>query len=404
MRTDRSTGDESLGERIKRLRGGLTQRELAEAAGVSVDLIRKLEQGVRHTASISRLHQIARALDVDIAELVGKRNSLPRRGDDEGVLAIRRALTPVDDLITEAVTEAVPLDIAEARRTVDYLWGAYWAGRYELLGSLLPNALTQLRATYRTVPAADRVIAAELLARAYQAAGDTLVHLGHPDAAWLSVREALQAARDGDDPLLYATIRASVSWQLLVAGRYTESEQVATAAAHDIEPTGDAPLPQVSAYGILTVTAATATARAQNPSATDDLLAVSRQMATRLGRDRADHQTTFGPAKVAMLEVDCHVVQERFPQALSAAKTLPRDADLPLATRARHLADVAYSHCQLDHGDTALTTLLTMEQMAPDWIQYQTLPRQIVAELLERQRRVQMPLRQLAQRLGVTSD
>lgn len=92
------------------------------------------------------------------------------------------------------------------------------------------------------------------------------------------------------------------------------------------------------------------------------------------------------------------------PAALTAALTLPRDADLPLASRARNLADVAYSHSQLGHDGAALTTFLTMEQMAPDWITYHTLPRQIVAELLERQRRVPTPLRQLARRLSVTAD
>lgn len=64
----------TVGERIKRLRRGvlLTQDDLAAAAGVSTDLIRKLEQGRRHTASIGSLHRIAAALDVDLGELLGR--------------------------------------------------------------------------------------------------------------------------------------------------------------------------------------------------------------------------------------------------------------------------------------------------------------------------------------------
>jgi transcriptional regulator with XRE-family HTH domain len=54
-----------LGARIRQLRGRLlSQRELADKAQVSVELIRKLEQGRRHTASIGSLQRIARALDV----------------------------------------------------------------------------------------------------------------------------------------------------------------------------------------------------------------------------------------------------------------------------------------------------------------------------------------------------
>jgi predicted transcriptional regulator len=44
----------SIGERVRQLRTGrlprLTQRELAEKSGVSVDLISKLEQGAKQSA------------------------------------------------------------------------------------------------------------------------------------------------------------------------------------------------------------------------------------------------------------------------------------------------------------------------------------------------------------------
>lgn len=390
-----------LGARIRQLRGKLlSQRDLADKAQVSIDIIRKLEQGRRRTASIGTLQKIARALDVSIAVLLGQPTRLPTAGPAEGVVAIRRALTPVDDLLDLDVIDGEPLTLDAAERTVTYLWGAYWSGRYELLGTLLPNALMQLRATYRAAPAGHRAEAAHALARAYQAAGDTLVHLGQQDAGFLAIREGLRAAREADDELLYAAMRASVSWQLLVQGRYEESERVAVVAAQDIEPRGDASESQLSAYGILTITAATAAARIRHRTTATELLEVSGEMAGRLGYDRADHCTTFGPAKVAMLSVDVHVVQDNFSAALAAAKTLPRDAALPLASRARHLADVALSQLRLGRDDPALHTVLTMESLAPDWIRFQTLPRQIVAELVERERRVPPQLRDLAIRIG----
>ncbi|HET8640766.1 MAG TPA: helix-turn-helix domain-containing protein, partial [Pseudonocardiaceae bacterium] len=293
----------TIGQRIRELRGKLlSQRELADRAGVSVDLIRKLEQGVRHTASVPSLQRIARALDVSAAELLGKAKSAPSADPAAGVVAIRRALTPVDDLLGDEVDvlDGTPLTLAEAERTLVYLWGCYWAGRYELLSSLLPAALMQLRATYRVVPAAERAKAAQALARAYQAAGDTLVHLGHQDAAWLAIREAMQAAEHGGDALLCAALRISVSWQLLVQGRYAESERVAVVAADTVTPTEPS---EATAFGLLTVTAATAAARAQRADAAAELLGAARTVADQLGYDRADHQSTFGPAKVAMLGV-----------------------------------------------------------------------------------------------------
>src|ERR1700716_2580967 len=142
----------SIGERIRFLRGKLlTQRQLADAAQVSVDLIRKLEQGQRHTASIGSLQRIARALDVDIVVLLGTPTSMPTGDPNSGVVAIRNALTAVDDLLGEVTSYGEPSTLDEAWRVVQYAWGSYWSGRLELLGKLLPSGLAQLRATARAV-------------------------------------------------------------------------------------------------------------------------------------------------------------------------------------------------------------------------------------------------------------
>lgn len=398
--------DLSIGARIKTLRRRpqtrMTQRDLAEKAGVSIDLVQKLEQKARHTASLRSLRAIADALDITVGELVGKKTALPESRADEGVVAIRHAIADADDLIPGLEVEEQALTLADAQHSVDYLWGAYWAGRFQLVGQLLPTTLPQLRATVRAVPISDRSTACEALARGYQVAGDTLVHMGQQDAAWSAIRHAITAARDGDDELLDAALRVSVAWQLLVQGRWEESERVAVRAAETTEPVGDVSLEQVATHGVLAVTAATASARAGKADTTTGLLGVAREMSARVGsRDRSVCQTTFGPSKVAMLEVDCCVVQERFVEALDAAKQLPREAVLPKATRARHLADVAYSQMRLGRDGDSVETLLAMATYAPDWLPFQTLPRVTTAELLERHRRVGEPLRRLARLVGV---
>jgi DNA-binding XRE family transcriptional regulator len=78
-RTREGDQDEPVGRHIRRLRAAahLTQAELAAGAGVSLDLIRKLEQEQRYTASVASLHKIARALDVDTGELLSKTTALP---------------------------------------------------------------------------------------------------------------------------------------------------------------------------------------------------------------------------------------------------------------------------------------------------------------------------------------
>ncbi len=60
-----------VGKRLARLRRerGLTQEELAERAGVSADIVRKLEQGARASARLATLAALARALGARTGEL-----------------------------------------------------------------------------------------------------------------------------------------------------------------------------------------------------------------------------------------------------------------------------------------------------------------------------------------------
>jgi transcriptional regulator with XRE-family HTH domain len=72
MRADPS----AIGARIRQLRLArsprLTQEQLAERAGVSVDLIGKLEQGQRQTAQLGSLHKLANALGVEVSLLLAR--------------------------------------------------------------------------------------------------------------------------------------------------------------------------------------------------------------------------------------------------------------------------------------------------------------------------------------------
>ncbi|MGK8511316.1 helix-turn-helix domain-containing protein [Nocardia asiatica] len=394
--------ESSIGVRIRQFRGkALTQRQLADQAGVSVDLVRKLEQGGRQTASIASLQKIARALDVDIADLIGKRHGVPSANPDAGIVAIRRALTPVDNLLGETKEEeAVSLD--DGRRAVEYAWGAYWSGRYELLTSILPPGLTQLRATVHAARNGSVAPANELLARMYWVTGCTLVHLGQTDPAFLAIREALAAAELGNDPLLLATIRGSVAWQLLVQGRYDESRGVALNAAANLEPTGDVTPSHLSAYGSLVLQGATAAGRAQDVHDAMSLVETASEVALRIGTDRQDYETYFGPSQVVMQTVDVNVSSERYPEALAAAKEMPANGSLPQASRARHLADTAVALTRTGRHQRALDALLTAERVGgADWLKYQTLPRHIVTELLDHDRKV--PLRAFARRIGVNT-
>lgn len=392
----------TIGERIRHFRGNaVSQRELAEQSDVSVSMIRQIEQGKKNP-SVPTLQKIARALDVDMAELVGTRFGIPSGDPDAGVVAIRRALTPVDDLL-DGIGADIPVSLPEAVRTVNYAWGAYWNGRYELLSGILPPGIAQVRATAHAAQGVDTAPANEQLARLMWVTGCTLVHLGQPDPAFMAIREALGAAELGSDELLVATLRGSVAWQLLVAGRYEESHRVALKAATTVEPVGEVSEEHLAVHGSLLLQGATAAGRDQRISEALALADEAAAVAGRIGRDTKHYECNFGPSQVNMQTVDINVSTERYPEALTIAKRMPnRATGLAPVSQARHLIDKAAAAARTGQYKLALDMLLTAEKVGgKEWLKYQTLLRQVVDELLQHDR--QSTLREFAQRVRVTA-
>ncbi len=398
-------GPPTIGGRIRQLRRErkprLTQRELAERAGVSVDLIAKLEQGVKQTTLLVTLHKIAAALDVDVSVLLSRPTRIDVAADDQqpaGVLAIRRAITEVRE-------DHEPTSLEELGRSTGYAWSAYWTNRFDLLGGLLPELIPTSRATARQTESAE---AFALLSEVYGVTASTLVHLGHLDLAYLVMERALGAADRSGDELRRASVAGWMSWLMLhQTGVADQAERLAVDTAEAIEPMlGRARPEHIAVWGGLLVSGAVAAAREEQTDKADDLLSLAEAAATRLDATgsamRRDYETPFGLPQVIMQAVDVSVVTNRPARALDIARRMPPDAALPLAAKARHLADKAAAQTALGRDREATDTLLAIEREATRWISYQPYPRTIVRELLERERRVRTPrLRGLAERLGV---
>ncbi|GAB3167707.1 helix-turn-helix domain-containing protein [Amycolatopsis stemonae] len=395
-----------LGATIRSLRieAGFTQQQLADRAGLSLSLIRSLEQGRRQTAQIGSLQAIAKALDVQIDVLLKKAQALPGESPDAGIVAIRRVLTSVDDLIDEVVDDALePVSLRDTSRATTYAWGAYWGGKYDELSRLLAQAMVRARAVEHASSTHERAAAVDQLAQLYQIAACTLVHLGHPDTAWLASLEARKTSEKGDDPLRVAALRGTVSWLLLTQGRYEESRKVAAKTAEKIDVGGKATPAALSVYGNLLLSAATATGRDiklkdDRARQAEDFLVEARETAGRTG-ERKDYEAPFGIEQVTMQTADVHIVTERFNAALKTSKLMPREARLPLAARMRHLTDVAHAQTQLGMNRKAANTVLAVAAAAPDWVKHQTLYKQTVAELDRRQPPTK--LHELAVSIGV---
>ena len=393
-----------IGERVRALRQNryprMTQRELADAAGISVDVISKLEQGSKQTALLVTLHQIARALDVNVSDLLGADQRIDQDSStgDAGVIAIRRAL------LARSAADGPAVPDGDLDRSVNFAWGAYWHGRYDTLGATLPELITQARTSNRL---SGTPRSAVRLADSYGVTASTLVHLGELDLAYLAMDRALSTAEHGDDPLYRAALNGWMSWLLLhQTGTLDEAYAVAVTAAGDLRGNDDPRA--LSVWGSLLLSAGVAAARIEDVDAADAFLREARSAAERLLNlgfpIRRDYESSFGVAQVVMQSVDVAVVTDRPGRALDLARAFPPDADLPIASRARHLADRAYALAALDKDEEALDVLLTIEHLAPQWIRFQTYPRSVIRELVERERRARTPrLRGLAERLGLVA-
>ncbi|WP_229068382.1 helix-turn-helix domain-containing protein [Actinoplanes sp. DH11] len=373
-----------IGDRIFELRNDrsprLTQQELADRAGVSLDLVKKIEQGVK-PGSLPYLTRIARALDVDLGVLVGKPTHLESVPSSGGILALRRALTPV----VEDSGEPAPAD--ELRASVQRAWKAYWSGDYDVIAAFLPQVISDAR----------QLGAADILAEASQLAASTLVHLGHPDLSLVAADCALNAAENRH---LRAAVVGTRSWVLLNQARADDAAAIAVREADEIEPTRKAAPEAVSMWGNLLVTGATAAARAGNDDEARDLLQVAHGAAVRLGKDRNDYNTTFGVTQVVMQRVDAAVVAGDYARALDVAREMPQHNPMPLAARSRHKTDLAHAHAGLGRYADAERLMLEIEHEAAQWMRYQPFPRAVVGALLNG-RRPSPKLRGLARRLGV---
>lgn len=392
----------TLGQRIVvlRRRRDMSQRELAEAAGVGVDVIRKLEQGQRQSARLETLTALANALDVPLAELIGKPRGLAVGAENSEVLHLRQAvlgIAPLADVQPPAV-EALNAALAE-------LWRLYWAGRYAQLARELPPLINATRAVVGAAGSAEKAAACAVLAELLQLTGSLLAHLAHEDLAHLALHGAGHAAESCGDELLHAAQQATRAWVLSRQGLWTEAEHLAVSTAAAVEPRlSTASLDQVAVWGELLRYAATALARAGRHSEASEMLGLLRTAAARMGSDRPTKYVgmAFGPTVVAMRAVDTAISADKYRQALELAGQVAHPENVPTAIHARYLLNVAWAQMSDWRCPEAVATLRRAEALAPEALPHQTIARTIIAELLPRRRKQRLPgLVALAERAGV---
>ncbi|AHI02079.1 hypothetical protein GCM10010174_89280 [Kutzneria viridogrisea] len=399
----------SLGARIRRARKRrqFTQEYLAEKAEVSVDLVRKLEQEVRHTASMSSLTRIARALDVDVPQLLGQIGNIEPSVDEEavGILAVRDELTSLSyfpGLVDEEVFNDQPPTIDGLRVALSHAESVRQRGSFAELGAMLPGLITEARAAVRELSGEDREAAYGLVSEVLQIASTMLTALGRPDIGYIGLLRAQEAAEQSGNELLQAMNVSALSWVFFKQGRLADAETAALRKAGQQSPdfVRD-PAEKLAVWGILMLRAASAAVRNKQVDRAEEHMSLARAAAARVGRDHNIYATPFGPTNAGIAAVNAAVESERFERALQLAESVPTDGWVSTTWRSRYLLDLAIAHSELDQDDAATEQLLAAERLAPEWMRYHMLSRQTVRELAERARRRRAPIQQLADRLHI---
>ncbi|GAA3307137.1 hypothetical protein GCM10020295_65210 [Streptomyces cinereospinus] len=232
-----------MGKRLQdvRKRRGMSQRQLASESGVSLSLIRKLEQAERGDTRLETARQLAQALRVPTTSLIAahEEGRQPAPGADDRWEAVRRALVaPVRaDGVTEEPTVGGVQDAMESALPL------FSGDRFAELSVILPPLLrdADLIAESGRDGRAVRV-------RLSRLTGWLLTQTRQFEAADIALSRALE---ESSDRLQAATTVSTQCWLLLRRGRLAEARELATRWADEVEPRISRATPaELSAWGL----------------------------------------------------------------------------------------------------------------------------------------------------------
>ncbi|MER5785619.1 helix-turn-helix transcriptional regulator [Streptomyces mobaraensis] len=400
--------NEHLGDRLGKLRrmAGLTQEGLAGRAGVSVDVVRKLEQRRKHSARLPTLHALARGLGVELTALLGDPPGVPSTGQAEPprLVALRRAIAPPLFATPPEPDGPEALTLPLLRSTLEEAWTLYHAAEFEPLMAALPGIIADNRLAAAVGDDAQRAVGQAGLAKALQLGGHLSIRLGKTDLALSALERAVAAAEASGDPLLPGMICNSVAWAYQRQNRLDDALRLAVHAADGVERDHARGTEGVRVWGGLLMSGATSSARSGDYDTADEMMRTAEQAAGRLAAlppaPNGKLVSVFSRSSVRIERVRLAVQHGRPQEALRLARRMRLSADIPPSWRTWLLLDLARAHADLGDAAEAVGALEKLHRTAPGWMRHHTLAVAIVVDLLSGPARPP-GLRRLAALLGV---
>jgi hypothetical protein len=352
------------------------------------------------------LSKIGDVLNIPVTELTGDPPAVtdPHSAEHELIVAIRTMLSGHDFLV-HLFSGPTSQVVDEGHRDYDdrssELWKLAHASRYTELATVLPDLITEAEADARTREGESRGAAFRLVAIAYQVGAAVVAKLGQHDMAWVMADRSIMAAERSDDPLLAIAGDFRLGHAFLSGGKPTQALRAAESGARAAAVrAGQGDASALRLFGALKLVSAISQARLDNEPAARDALSEATRVARTSGLEDA-YGTEFGHANVEIHAVAVAVELGRPSEALRRAAEVDVTA-LSIERRGRFLIDVARAYGQNRDTAGAVRALVEAEALTPQQVANHWAVRELVADLLRRERiHRHRALHALASRIGL---
>lgn len=377
-----------------RKRRGISQRQLADLSGVSISLIRKLEQGDYGTVRLETLHKLAVTLRIPTTTLATRPDAAePERDEVAQWREARRALegrpdeTPPDEPPTaDGLAAAVKLAVA-----------AVAGGQHTELRSILPALLRDADALVAISANGTEAEARRLRSQIRRITAYIMAQTWQFDVADHAIELAGDDAGDGFDEM---AVHDWKCFALLRRGRLAEARDLAIRWSDAAEPRpSKASKEELAAWGRFLLRLAAAAARDNRPGEAKDALKLARVAAIAAGNDFVisyNPWQVFGPMAVSMMQAENAIIQDRPDATLAIAAQLQGKSFPVLRYYHRHRLDVARAHAaKRQHGE-AIAALQEVRLAAPEWLVQQRYAKDILGQVIRQRRTLTPDMRNLA--------
>ncbi|MFI1579992.1 helix-turn-helix domain-containing protein [Embleya sp. NPDC020630] len=367
-----------LGARVASARGAsrMTQLELANAAGVSLSMLRKIEQGARNPSD-SALASIADALGIDINRLLGIGGMTDSRITAE--LPAMRAAIDAYDIPADGPVRTLP----ELRQAVGTAVDRRLASQYLVLAQTLPDLLTELARAVCILPEPGRSEAAGLLASAYRAADAVAYKHGHFDLSGRLVELVRWASARADDEVQTAAAAYVRTELFFVSGNLALGLR-ALERAIDAAP-APLSLPVRAARVALHMRASVVAARMRDADAARAHMREAKELVASVP-EGIYCGTSVGPSSLRVHQTSAAIELGDSASVLELASEWQPGDDLPAERRSHFYIDLAQAQLWRGQREACFESLQLARRIAPQHVREHPQVRDTLATLVRLQR------------------